>query len=160
MNGQEWEDLGTRLVEAYGVRIRKWRRSMSGVAYHNSDEIECPVPRGAKSFAVLAHEVGHRALGHNGAGRRLEDEYQAWEFARGTFRDAGIPMPRTVSRMIDESLGYALAKALNRGLKVVPPEYRRIRHRLVGETVTTTIYGDGRPPAHHKRYRVRKGVGW
>jgi hypothetical protein len=53
----------------YRIRVRKWRRSMSGCAwrvYHLDGRvinwIESPLPKTPISLAIFLHEVGHHAI--------------------------------------------------------------------------------------------------
>ncbi|MDI3340936.1 MAG: hypothetical protein QJR03_10440 [Sphaerobacter sp.] len=110
------------LLREYGVRVCHWRSSMSGIAWVGNPRrpIEAPHPRSPLSFAVLAHEVGHHALGR--VRPRWREEYLAWEFALEQMRRRGVPIDRRVRERYAASMRYALAKALRRGLKAVPPE--------------------------------------
>ena len=60
---------GRRLGEQ-AVGVRKWRSSMSGVAWQVTYRdgtvarlIESPRPRGPVSAAIFLHEIGHHAIG-------------------------------------------------------------------------------------------------
>lgn len=112
------------LLRAHGVRVCHWRRNMSGIAWvgHPRRPIEAPHPRSPLSFAVLAHEVGHHALGARRP--RWREEHLAWEFALEQMQRLGVPITAAVRRRRTASMRYALAKALRRGLREIPPELR------------------------------------
>ena len=128
------------LLRAHDVRVCHWRASMSGIAWvgHPRRPIETPHPRSPLSFAILAHEVGHHALG--ALRPRWREEYLAWEFAFAQMRQLGVPIEPRVRERHAASMRYALAKALRRGLRQVPPELQpyvaglpATRHAPAGE---------------------------
>ncbi len=110
------------LLEEHGVRVCHWRATMSGVAWvgHPRRPIEAPHPRSPLSFAILAHEVGHHALGS--VRPRWREEQLAWEFALAQMERLGVPVTARVRERHAAAMRYALAKALRRGLRAVPPE--------------------------------------
>ena len=114
-----------RLLAEHGVRVCHWRRNMTGIAWigHPTRPIEAPHPRSSLSFAILAHEVGHHALGK--VRPRWREEHLAWEFALEQMRRLGVPIQPAVTDRYAASMRYALAKALRRGLKQIPPELAR-----------------------------------
>ncbi len=95
---------------------------MTGIAWlgHPGRAIEAPHPRSPISFAILAHEVGHHVLGR--VRPRWREEQLAWLFAMDAMRLHGIPVNDAVQQRYADSMRYALAKALRRGLKQVPAE--------------------------------------
>jgi hypothetical protein len=110
------------LLAAYGVRVCHWRRAMTGLAWlgHPHRPIEAPHPRTPLSFAVLAHEVGHHALGR--LRPRWREEQRAWLFALAQMHRLGVPVTAAVEQRYANSMRYALAKAMRRGLKEIPVE--------------------------------------
>src|SRR3954471_1390645 len=81
----------------HGVRIRKWRRSMSGCAwrvyFHDGrviNWIESPVPRTPISLAIFLHEIGHHVIGFDRYKRRCEEEYHVWVWAIRKMRELGV----------------------------------------------------------------------
>lgn len=125
------------LLREYDVRVCHWRRNMSGIAWvgHPQRPIEAPHPRSPLSFAILAHEVGHHALGR--IRPRWREEHLAWEFALDQMRRLNVPIDDRVHERHVASMRYALAKALRRGLRQIPPELVR----FVPELTTTTERG-------------------
>src|SRR6476620_7719943 len=76
------------MKKQYDVRVRKWRRAMSGcswrVYYHDGrviNWIESPVPRTPISLAIFLHEVGHHVIGFERYKKRCEEEYHVWVWA-------------------------------------------------------------------------------
>jgi hypothetical protein len=111
----------------YDIRIKKWRRNMSGCAwrvYHADGRevnwIESPVPRTPISLAIFLHEVGHHAIGFDRYKRRCEEEYHVWLWALNQMEQLGIELDARVHRRFALSMEYAVGKAVRRGLKILP----------------------------------------
>jgi hypothetical protein len=111
----------------YNVRVRKWRRSMSGCAWrvHYTDGrsinwIEAPVPRTPISLAIFLHEVGHHVIGFDRYKRRCEEEYHVWVWAVRKMRELGVEPDARVHRRVELSMQYAVDKAVRRGIKALP----------------------------------------
>jgi len=124
-----YEAITREMLSEHGVRVRKWRSSMSGVAWevHFRDGgvsrlIEAPRPRGPMSAAVFLHEIGHHAIGFRRYSPRCLEEYHAWRFALETMEARGLNVTGAVRRRMHESLHYAVCKAHRRGLKRLPVE--------------------------------------
>lgn len=85
-----YEDAAAALIASSGCTIRRYRPTLSGVAYTDSTDwgIEVPAPRGPVAFAIFAHEVAHQVF-HRGSGARQRwlEEVEAWEFALGCFAE-------------------------------------------------------------------------
>jgi hypothetical protein len=133
-------DLMTRTMLArYGVRVRKWRTGMCGVAWQVTYQdgtvsrlIEAPKPKGPMSAAVFLHEIGHHAIGFHTYSPRCLEEYHAWKYAIDQMAEWDLNITQRVRDRMHDSLHYAVEKARRRGLKVLPPElepYRRARPR-------------------------------
>jgi hypothetical protein len=111
----------------YEIRVRKWRRSMSGCAwrvyYHDGrvvNWIESPFPRTPISLAIFLHEVGHHVIGFSTYRRRCEEEYHAWLWAIREMRRYRIDPDARVLRRFQLSMQYAVGKAMRRGIKLLP----------------------------------------
>ena len=111
----------------FGVRVRKWRRSMSGCAWRvtygdgrSINWIESPRPRTALSLAIFLHEVGHHAIGFEAFKRRCEEEYHVWQWAITQMCELGIEPDERVQRRFELSMRYAVGKAERRGIKDLP----------------------------------------
>ncbi len=123
-------DAMTRdMLAKYGVRVRRWRTAMSGIAwelrYHDGRTarlIESPRPKGPMSAAIFLHEIGHHAIGFNTYKPRCREEYYAWAFAMDQMEKLGLNITDNVRRRMHDSLRYAVAKAKRRGLREVPVE--------------------------------------
>lgn len=125
----KYEAMTRELLAHHGIRVRKWRSSMSGVAWQVtytdgrvSRLIESPKPRGPVSASIFLHEIGHHAIGFNRYRPRCLEEYHAWAYAVAQMQARGIPLTDRVQQRICQSLRYAVAKARRRGLKRIPPE--------------------------------------
>lgn len=125
----KWYDAGMELAAKYHVKIRKYRKSMTGVAYFSSCEICTPEPKTAKSFYIFTHEVGHIANGN--IKPSCLGEYMADKFAEDSFKQYGFTIPREVKAEMNRYRAYSLAQALNRGLKNIPAELKPYRQYLV-----------------------------
>lgn len=123
-----YEALARWMVEAHGLRVRRWRRGTSGLAWEISRSrgverwIEAPYPRGPVSCAVFLHEVGHHSIGLGKVAPRCLEEFHAWRWAIEGMEAAGIPVAESVTRRMHASLRYAVAKAERRGIRRLPPE--------------------------------------
>jgi hypothetical protein len=125
----KYDALVETMKDSYGFRIRKWRSSMSGCAWELKDKkgnvtrlLESPYPKGPMSCAIFLHEVGHHAIGFHTYKPRCLEEYKAWEWSINAMIANDIRVTDNVLKRRDNSLRYALAKALRRGLKTVPAE--------------------------------------
>ncbi len=111
----------------YDVRVKRWRRQMSGCAWsvflqngRRINWIECPLPRTPISLAIFLHEIGHHAIGFDRYKKRCEEEYHAWVWAIAQMRRLGIEPDEKVNRRFELSIQYAVDKALRRGIKRLP----------------------------------------
>lgn len=121
--------LVTTMLAEHGVRVRKWRTSMTGVAWEVTYEdgslvrlIEAPRPKGPMSAAIFLHEIGHHAIGFHRYRPRCLEEYHAWAWALETMERRGVTVTDSVRRRMHESLHYAIQKARRRGLRELPME--------------------------------------
>ncbi len=124
-----YEEITRQMLKEQGVRVRKWRSSMSGVAWQvtyqdgtMSKLIESPKPKGPMSAAVFLHEIGHHAIGFGTYKPRCLEEYYAWKYSIEKMEELGLNVTDRVHARMRDSLEYAVAKALRRGLKRVPEE--------------------------------------
>jgi hypothetical protein len=125
----DYSQLVDDIKKCYDVRVRKWRRSMSGCAwrvyYHDGrviNWIESPVPRTPISLAIFLHEVGHHVIGFDRYKKRCEEEYHAWVWAIRKMRELGVEPDARVERRVQLSLQYAVDKAVRRGIKQLPEQ--------------------------------------
>ena len=125
----DFSQIVDEMKQAHDVRVRKWRRSMSGCAwrvyYHDGrviNWIESPVPRTPISLAIFLHEIGHHVIGFDRYKRRCEEEYYAWVWAIGKMRELGVEPDAKVNRRFQLSMQYAVGKAMRRGIKALPQQ--------------------------------------
>lgn len=127
---QDRYDQVTRdMLAKYDIRVRKWRTSMSGIAWYVTYRdgrvtrlIESPKPKGPMSLAIFLHEIGHHAIGFNVYKPRCLEEYHAWRFSLEQMEALGFTVTDSVKLRVKRSLAYAVAKAQRRGIKSVPEE--------------------------------------
>ncbi len=124
-----YERVTREMLARYGVRVRKWRGSMSGVAWQVtyrdgsvSRLIESPKPKGPMSAAIFLHEIGHHAIGFGTYKPRCLEEYYAWKFSIDAMHELGLNVTDRVHERMHDSLHYAVEKARRRGLKRLPQE--------------------------------------
>ncbi|MDP9172533.1 MAG: hypothetical protein M3O30_01535 [Planctomycetota bacterium] len=121
----------TRIIhdvrDRYDVRVKRWRRSMSGKAwrvYHHNGRvdnwIESPKPKTPISLAIFLHEIGHHAIGFEKYRRRCEEEFYVWIWALSAMRRYGVEPDAKVLRRVEMSMRYAVGKAVRRGMKKLP----------------------------------------
>jgi hypothetical protein len=120
------------LKSRYDVRIRRWRRSMTGCAWRISfrdgrviNWIESPYPKTPISLAIFLHEIGHHVIGFDRYRLRCEEEFHAWEWALLEMRRVGVEPDVKVNRRVEMSMRYAVDKAIRRGLKSLPRTLQR-----------------------------------
>jgi hypothetical protein len=125
----DYSQLVDDVKKCYDVRVRKWRRSMSGCAwrvyYHDGriiNWIEAPLPRTPISLAIFLHEVGHHVIGFDRYKKRCEEEYHAWVWAIRKMRELGVDPDARVERRVQMSMQYAVDKAVRRGIKQLPEQ--------------------------------------
>lgn len=127
---QESYDFITKAMLAkYNIRVRKWRKSMSGVATlvrypdgRTAKYLESPRPRSPMSMAIFLHEVGHHAIGLGIHKPRCLEEYLAWKFSMEAMAANGVDITQRVERRMQRSLEYAVGKAVRRGIKSIPAQ--------------------------------------
>jgi hypothetical protein len=124
---QDLSHIVAQMKTRYGVRVRRWRKSMSGCAwrvfYHDGrviNWIEAPFPKTPISLSIFLHEVGHHVIGFETYRRRCEEEYHVWLWAIAEMRRQGVEPDDRVQRRFDLSMQYAVGKALRRRMKHLP----------------------------------------
>lgn len=127
-----YDVLVDQMKAEHGIKVRKWRKSSSGVAWtiryiatgRVVKLIEAPYPRGPMSCAIFLHEVGHHAIGLGVHKPRCLEEYHVWMWALNAMRERGFNVTAAVERRVERSMRYAVAKAKRRGLQDIPLELR------------------------------------
>ncbi len=131
-----YDHIVREMKQRYDVRVRRWRRAMSGCAWRVRmpdgrilNWIEAPYPKTPISLAIFLHEIGHHAIGFNVYKRRCEEEYYAWQWAISQMRRYGVPIDHRVQRRYEMSMRYAVDKAMRRGIKRLPAVLVRFASR-------------------------------
>lgn len=126
---ERYEEIVRMMLARYSVKVRRWRSSMSGVAWELTYKdgtvtrhLESPRPKSPLSMAIFLHEIGHHAIGFNRYKPRCLEEYHAWRFALESMAELGVPITDRVRNRVRRSLKYAVGKATRRGIKSLPPE--------------------------------------
>jgi hypothetical protein len=124
-----YDAMVREMCARYQVRVRKWRTSMSGIAWYVEYRdgriqrlIESPKPRGPLSAAIFLHEIGHHHIGLGIHKPRCLEEYMAWMYSLEQMKAWRIELTPRVERRVQRSLGYAVRKAQRRGIRSLPPE--------------------------------------
>ncbi|MCH2135866.1 MAG: hypothetical protein MK101_04710 [Phycisphaerales bacterium] len=124
-----YDALVVEMKQVWGLKVRKWRSSTSGVAWEThwrdgtiSRMIESPYPRGPMSCAIFLHEVGHHAIGLSSIKPRCLEEKRAWDWALATMRERGFNVTDRVIKRRDDALRYAVAKSIRRKIRRIPLE--------------------------------------
>ena len=163
-----YDALVNDMKARHGLRINKWRSSMTGCAWevHYRDGtvsrlIEAPYPKGPMSAAIFLHEVGHHAIGLGRYKPRCLEEYRAWVWSLKTMRSLNLNVTPAVERRMYNSLHYALQKALRRGMTKIPAELEPNlvplpRIRKAATTAPKSTQGSQAKSRPHKR-RKRPG---
>jgi hypothetical protein len=127
-----YDALVEEMKRTHNLRVRKWRKSSSGVAWlirYRSGKIvkliEAPYPRGPMSCAIFMHEVGHHAIGLGVYRPRCLEEYHVWVWALREMRERGFNVTPAVEKRMHDSMKYAVGKARRRGLRDLPAELRQ-----------------------------------
>lgn len=124
---QHFAPIIRQMKMEHQVRIKRWRRNMSGCAWqvrHINGRVdrwvEAPYPRTPISLALFLHEVGHHVIGFETYKRRCEEEYHVWRWAIDQMRALGIEPDNKVEDRFQRSMEYAVGKAMRRGIKDLP----------------------------------------
>jgi len=133
-----WLEPAVQLLDESGCVIYGYHRGVGGFAFRRDWRIVIPAVSSALRFGVFAHEVGHKMLHHdNGSYPRWLEEVEAWEYAGEQFVRFDLELPDAVLNRADNSIDYALAKAIRRGADpTFPGLHPRWRHLLAPTTWT------------------------
>jgi len=133
---ERYERVTREMLARYDIKVRKWRTSMSGMAwelrYRDGSRkrlLESPRPKGPMSMAIFLHEVGHHAIGFNRYKPRCLEEYHAWAWSLAAMEAEGLNVTDAVRSRMHESLWYAVSKARRRGLRDLPAELEAFTER-------------------------------
>src|SRR5262249_49089806 len=102
------------------VRAIKIRRNLSGRAHHSSGLMEAPIPKTRKALYLFLHECAHFALHHRGRNKPIHvREHEAEQWAHQKMREAGIPVPRTMTARAKKYVAMKIGRAERRGAKTI-----------------------------------------
>ena len=128
----DYSSIVEEMKRRYALRVRRWRKNMSGCAWRVSYEdgreinwIEAPYPKTPISLAIFLHEVGHHVIGFKRYRVRCEEEYHVWQWAFEQMRRHGVELDERVQRRFRLSMQYAVGKAIRRGAKRIPVPLQR-----------------------------------
>src|SRR2546423_272544 len=117
------------MKEQFLIRVRRWRRQMSGCAWRVSfpdgrviNWISAPYPKTPISLVVFLHEVGHHAIGFDRYPPGFIEEYHVWTWAIERMEEYGVEADQRALHRFNRSMEYAITKALRRG-EHVPAEF-------------------------------------
>lgn len=126
---QRYDRIVRDMLAKYDIKVRRWRRTSSGVAWVNQYRdgstkrfLESPRPKTPLSMSIFLHEVGHHAIGLGVYKPRCLEEYHAWMFSLNAMRELGVPITERVEKRVRLSLRYAVGKARRRGIQNLPIE--------------------------------------
>lgn len=127
-----FEPILRRVKAEHDIRVRRWRRHMSGCAWQvrYADGrvvrwIESPYPKTPISLSLFLHEVGHHVIGFETYSARCEEEFHAWNWAIHQMQSMGVVPDERVLRRYESSMQYEVAKAIRRGKEEIPEGLRR-----------------------------------
>lgn len=123
--GMNYEEHIEILLAQHEITV-DWRERTNARSWRNIRKVRLERVRGASSYAIALHEIGH-VVGPQG-GRRLEKEAQAWRWAQENAIEWTEGMERLVARCIETYLVWCERK---RGAWVPPKNHdsRRIARR-------------------------------
>jgi hypothetical protein len=78
----------------------EFRKSLSGMCYWHRNHIAAPKPVTRKSLYIWLHECAHAHLHLERKGHkpRHVEEMEAEQWAHAKMREAGVPVPRTMTK--------------------------------------------------------------
>jgi len=124
-----YDEVVRLMLAQHNIRVRKWRKSMSGIAWKVRYQdgtivnlIESPRPKTSLSMAIFLHEIGHHAIGFDVYKPRCLEEFHAWRWSLQAMEAHSLPISDRVRYRVAASLHYAVGKAKRRGIKAVPAE--------------------------------------
>ena len=118
----EYEDHINRLLAEHCISV-DWRNRTAPRSWRKTRRVRLERVRGASSYAIALHEIGH-VVGPQ-SGRRLDKEAQAWRWAEQHAQEWTDGMARLAARCIATYLRWCERR---RGMWVPPDNHdsRRI----------------------------------
>jgi hypothetical protein len=98
------------------VCVIEIRKGLTGRACYASGKLSAPRPFTRKALYIFLHECAHFALHADGKRRRrYMEEMEAEQWAHARMREAGIPVPRQMTRRAKAYVRRKLRQAFMRG---------------------------------------------
>ena len=111
------------------VTFVKFRKSLSGRAgikgTRTEGTIQVPKPFTRKALYIFLHECAHMTLHYQSHKPRHVEEMEAEQWAHLKMREAGIPVPRAMTKRAKEYVAYKIHQAERRGAKHIDPRARK-----------------------------------
>jgi hypothetical protein len=105
----------------------EYRKSLSGMQDGKQRLIQTPRPTTRCALYVFLHECAHAHLGHshNSKTPRHVEEMEAEKWAHEKMREAGVPVPRKMTKRAKAYVGRKIQQAEARGAKHIDAQARR-----------------------------------
>jgi hypothetical protein len=126
------QSVGMALIMEAGVKKVVFRERLTGMAIPSTKTIRVPRPTTRRKLHLLAHEVGHIALGH-GVGKIPvhRAEYEAEQYAHNALRRHGIAASKRASDCAKEYIASKIRQALrNRTKRIDQNAYYWCKEKL------------------------------
>jgi len=107
------------------VKMVRIRASLSGVALLREGILVGPRPATRKSLYIFLHECAHFHLHASGRKARYIEEYEAEMWAHNKMREAGLRVPRSMTKSAKDHIRRKITQAENRGLKTVRSDVKK-----------------------------------
>lgn len=110
------------------VRVIIIRKNLTGRATYHRGEMSAPRPFTRKSLYIFLHECAHFVLhdvAFSSRKPRHVEEMEAEKWAHEKMREAGIPVPRAMTRRAKAYVARKIHQAERRGAKSINSEARR-----------------------------------
>jgi hypothetical protein len=111
-----------------GYSVVRYRKNLSGYCDHKNKVIVSPRPRTRKALYIFLHECAHAHLHRNGNRGRVPrhvEELEAEQWAHARMREAGIRVPRAMTKRAKRYVARKIKQAIARGAKHIDPQARR-----------------------------------
>jgi hypothetical protein len=102
-----------------------YRKSLTGIAWAKSKRMIAPQPVTRKALYIYLHEAAHLVLNHTGRKPAHVQEMEAEKQAHVWMREAGIPVPRSMTKRAKAYVGRKIQQAVKHGVKNVDPAAAR-----------------------------------
>jgi hypothetical protein len=128
-----------------GWLVPRYRKNLSGRCCHQSKTITAPRPRTRKALYIFLHECAHAHLHDDSAGKRKPvhvKELEAEQWAHQKMREAGVPVPRSMTQRAKRYVARKIKRALVHGAKWIDPA----AEQFAGTFITINKHTTGTRP--------------